>query len=223
MDLRQHEAASPDVGTSPYIIQKKSWRMKIQLLSPAGNIHRSRDGIFKTSLRYAPLTLTTLAALVPDELDADIAIQDEGVQSLNLDFEADLVGITAITGTANRSYEIADRLRDRGHTVVLGGVHPTLLPEEASAHADAVVIGYAEQSWPQLLRDFVRGEMKSRYIPTGPSTLENLPRPRRDLLKRSDTRRLIRSRRHVVARTASPFSRFPQPGPILTFTVQSNR
>src|SRR5947209_12224683 len=101
--------------------------MKIQLLSPAGEIHRSGSGIFKTSLRYAPLTLTTLAALVPPELNAAITIQDEGVQPLDLDFDADLVGITAITGTAPRAYDLADRLRAKGQTVVLGGVHATLL------------------------------------------------------------------------------------------------
>src|SRR5436305_5267966 len=97
--------------------------MKIQLLSPAGEIHRNGTGIFKTSLRYAPLTLTTLAALVPQELHAEVAIQDEGVQPLDLDFDADLVGITAITGTAPRAYTIADEVRARGHTVVLAGVH----------------------------------------------------------------------------------------------------
>src|SRR3954447_26099647 len=115
--------------------------MKIQLLSPAGEIHRSGTGIFKTSLRSAPLTLTTLAALVPEELGAEVTIQDEGVQSLDLEFPPSLVGITAITGTAPRAYAIADRLRARGHTVVLGGVHATLLPEEAARHADAVVTG----------------------------------------------------------------------------------
>ena len=105
--------------------------MKIQLLLPAGEIHRNTTGIFKMALRYSPLTLTTLAALVPDELNAEITIQDEGVQPLDLDFEADLVGITAITGTALRAYAIADELRRKGHTVVLGGVHATLLPDEA--------------------------------------------------------------------------------------------
>lgn len=155
--------------------------MKIQLIQPAGEIHRSRTGIFKRSLRYAPLTLTTLAALVPEELQADITLQDEGVEPLNLEFEADLVALSAITGTAPRTYEIADRLRARGHTVVLGGVHATLLPEEASQHADAVVTGYAEESWPRLLRDFARGGLKPRYsAPTG--RVFRIPRPRRDLL-----------------------------------------
>src|SRR3954469_21389987 len=142
--------------------------MRIQLLSPAGEIHRNTTGIFKTALRYAPLTLTTLAALVPAELNAEVTIQDEGVQPLDLDFEADLVGITAITGTAPRAYRVADELRAKGHTVVLGGVHATLLPDEAAGHADALVLGYAEKAWPQLLRDFARGELRPRYfLPTG--------------------------------------------------------
>jgi radical SAM superfamily enzyme YgiQ (UPF0313 family) len=158
--------------------------MKIQLLSPAGEIHRNGTGIFKTALRYAPLTLSTLAALVPEELNAQITLQDEGVQPLDLDFEADLVGITAITGTALRAYAIADELRAKGHTVVLGGVHATLLPDEAAQHADALVVGYGEKSWPQLLRDFARGELKSRYFtPTGRS-LAGVPIARRDLLKK---------------------------------------
>jgi len=158
--------------------------MKIQLLSPAGDIHRGKEGTFKPSLRYAPLTLTTLAALVPNELDPEITIQDEGVQSLDLDFEADLVGITAITGTSLRCYEIADRLRARGHAVVLGGVHPTLLPDEAAQHANAIVTGYAEESWPQLLRDFSRGMMQSRYAMPLRHKLDNVPMARRDLLKK---------------------------------------
>src|SRR4029079_5810655 len=156
--------------------------MKIQLLSPAGEIHRNSSGIFKTALRYAPLTLTTLAALVPEELNTDITIQDEGVQPLNLDFDADLVAISAITGTSLRSYDIADRLRAKGHTVIFGGVHATLLPDEAQQHADCVVVGYAEESWPQALRDFVAGNLQKRYFtPTGRS-LRHLPLPRRDLL-----------------------------------------
>jgi radical SAM superfamily enzyme YgiQ (UPF0313 family) len=158
--------------------------VKIQLLSPAGEIHRNGTGIFKNSLRYAPLTLTTLAAMVPKELNAEVAIQDEGVQPLNLDLDADLIGITAITGTSQRAYKIADELRAKGHTVVIGGVHATLLPDEAAPHADALVLGYAEKSWPELLRDFAKGKMKPRYFtPTG-RVLTGVPRARRDLLQK---------------------------------------
>src|SRR5437868_13112663 len=138
--------------------------MRIQLLSPAREIHRNTTGIFKTALRYAPLTMTTLAALVPEELNAEITVQDEGVQPLDLDFPPSLVGITAITGTAPRAYDIADQLRAKGHTVVIGGVHATLLPNEAAQHADAIVLSYAEKSWPQLVRDYVAGDLQPRYF-----------------------------------------------------------
>src|SRR5262245_39316900 len=157
--------------------------MKVQLLLPAGEIHRNQTGIFKTALRYAPLTLTTLAALVPDDVDAEVTIQDEGVQPLNLDFEADLVGVSCITGTALRGYKIADELRAKGHTVVFGGVHATLLPDEAQQHADCVVVGYAEQTWPQVLRDFKAGRLQKRYHGQAGRTL-HVPIARRDMLDR---------------------------------------
>src|SRR5262249_56543185 len=103
---------------------------------------------------------------------------------LDRDCGADLVGITAITGTAQRAYRIADTLRAKGHAVVLGGVHATLLPDEAARHADAVVTGYAETSWPEVLRDFRRGRLRPRYFhPTG-RVLAGVPPARRDLLKK---------------------------------------
>ncbi len=74
-----------------------------------------------------------------------------------------LIGLTLITGSAARGYELAAEFRKRGKTVVLGGPHVTLLPDEAQQHADAICVGYAEESWPQLLRDFSRGAMKPRY------------------------------------------------------------
>jgi radical SAM superfamily enzyme YgiQ (UPF0313 family) len=74
--------------------------------------------------------------------------------------EADLVGITAITGNAVRAYELSDGLRRRAIPVVIGGPHATLLPGDVQPHADAVVVGYAEDTWPELLRDFAAGRMK---------------------------------------------------------------
>lgn len=157
-------------------------RLRIALLSPRGPLYRHRSGIWKKSLRYAPLTLTTLASLIPRDIDSEVTLVDEGISDIPLDLDADLVGISAITGTAPRSYSLADHFRDRGIPVVLGGVHPTLMPDEAAEHADSVVVGYAEQTWPQLLRDFINGEMKERYHQDPGLSLANLPFPRRDLL-----------------------------------------
>ena len=135
--------------------------MKIALVSPKGPLYRSRGGIFKKSLRYQPLTLTTLAALVPADLQASIALHDEGIAPLPDTLDADLIGMTVITGTAKRAYELAARWRAQGKTVVLGGPHVTLLPDEAAQHADAICTGYAEDSWPQLLRDYAQGRLQA--------------------------------------------------------------
>src|SRR5215831_5370771 len=87
-------------------------KLRIAPLCPRGPLYRHRGGIWKKTMRYAPLTLTTLASLVPPEISAEVSIVDEGVDEIDPDrIEADLVGITAITGTAPRAYEISARLR----------------------------------------------------------------------------------------------------------------
>jgi radical SAM superfamily enzyme YgiQ (UPF0313 family) len=156
--------------------------MKIALLSPKGPLYRSRGGIFKKSLRYQPLTLTTLAALAPPELDIEFTLYDEGIGDISLDLPVDLVGMTVITGSSARAYELADQYRARGITVVLGGPHVTLMPQEAQQHADAICVGYAEETWPQLLHDFAAGRLRPRYEQGHDFKLTNLPFPRRDLL-----------------------------------------
>jgi len=161
-------------------------KLRILLLSPRGPLYRHRGGIWKKTMRYAPLTLTTLASLVPPDVPAEVSILDEGIDEIIPDrIEADLVGISAITGTAPRSYEIAERLRQRHIPVVLGGVHPTLMPEEAMRNADSVVAGYAEESWPRLLRDFVAGRMAARYDQSPDLKLVNLPFPQRQVFDKS--------------------------------------
>jgi radical SAM superfamily enzyme YgiQ (UPF0313 family) len=125
------------------------------------------------------LTLTTLAALIPADIKAEVTLIDEGIEDINSDIQADLIGISAITGSAPRAYHLADYFRKRGLPVVLGGVHPTLMPDEAARHADSVVVGYAEDTWPQLLRDFVAGQMKSRYTQDPHLNLANRPFARR--------------------------------------------
>jgi radical SAM superfamily enzyme YgiQ (UPF0313 family) len=156
--------------------------MKVALLSPRGPLYRHRSGIFGKSLRYAPLTLTTLAALIPPELEVELELFDEGIEEIPQDLQADLIGISAITGTASRSYELAGQFRERGIPVVMGGVHATLCPEEAQQHADCVVTGYAEDTWPQLLRDFANGQMEARYTQDPELDLGGRPKPRRDLI-----------------------------------------
>ena len=157
--------------------------MKIAFLAPAGAMHRF-NGSFGKSLHYAPLTLTTLAALIPESLNAEAKIYDETIEKIPLDLEADIIVMTSITGTSQRCYAYADYFRKRGITVVLGGVHPSLMPEEASQHADVVMIGFAEQTFPQMLLDFKSGNLKRMYIQDKEFNLENKVIPRRELLQK---------------------------------------
>lgn len=159
--------------------------MDILLIQPRGPMYRYGSGIFKKPIRYAPLTLTTLAALIPKEIEANVEIIDEGVEQFVPPLrDPDLVGISAITGHARRAYKISDYFRARKVPVVLGGVHPTLMPEEAKQHADSVVAGFAEESWPELLRDLQKGKMKDFYLQRRDISLSNLPNPRRELLEK---------------------------------------
>ncbi len=128
-----------------------------------------------------PLALPLLAGLTPP--DVEVRLIDENVEPIDTDATADWVAITCMTASAPRAYAIADAFRQRGIPVVMGGIHPTVLPEEAAAHADAVVIGEAEPVWPEVLADLAAGSLRPRYTPTGYSDLVGLPLPRRDLLQ----------------------------------------
>ncbi len=156
--------------------------MRILIALPGGQKHRLHLGPLLLSFREAPLTHTLLAALVPPELEAKITAVDESVSPLPLEESFDLVAVSILTGTAQRGYEIARHFRSRGVPVVLGGVHATLRPEEAALHADSVVTGFAERTWPLLLRDFAAGRLRPLYHDDG-SHVKELPLPRRDLQK----------------------------------------
>jgi len=156
--------------------------MKIVLISPKGPLYRYKGGLFKKSLRYQPLTLTTLAALVPEELNAELVLIDEGIETIPDDLQADLIAMTVITGTAKRAYELSERFQAKGIPVVLGGPHVTLIPEEAQQHADAICTGYAEESWPQLLRDFSNGSMQAIYYQRTDLNLGRDPFAKRELM-----------------------------------------
>ena len=158
--------------------------MKIVLISPKGPLYRHKGGIFKKSLRYQPLTLTTLAALIPNDIEHEIELIDESIQTIPKDLDADIVGMTVISGTAKRSYELADIFKKEGKYVILGGPHITLLPDEAQKHADTIFVGYAEQTWPKFLYDFIAKRPKSRYEQDETFTLENSPFARRELFKK---------------------------------------
>lgn len=130
---------------------------------------------------FPPLGLAVVAGLTPDTWG--VRILDEAVEPVPLDLEATLVGLTVMTPLAPRAYELADHFRQRGVQVVLGGIHPTVLPQEAARHADAVVIGEAEGVWSQVLKDAARRRLRRVYRSAERPDLADLPLPRRDLFK----------------------------------------
>jgi Fe-S oxidoreductase len=125
--------------------------------------------------------LLTIAALTPSE--NDIVFIDENYENIDFSQKYDLVGISSMTPNAMRAYTISDEFRNREIKVVLGGVHPTLLPDEAKEHCDAVVIGEAENVWKDVLEDTKNNILKSFYHSNKLANLNLSPIPRFDLLK----------------------------------------
>lgn len=148
---------------------------KLLLIAP-----RWGKEIMKNHFQFPPLGLAMVAAVTPPHFEVQIV--DENVDPLDLTQPADLVGLTAMTCQALRAYELCKIFRDRGITTIMGGPHPSLLPDESQQHADSVLIGEAEEIWPQILRDFQSGNLKSSYK-AGLVDIQSLPFPRRDLLK----------------------------------------
>ncbi len=145
-----------------------------------------------------PYVLPHLAALTPD--GHKVKLVNLFRELLDISDRPDLVGISVMTPMAKSAYELADSLRENGIPVVLGGHHVSAEPHEAKNHADAVVVGEAEDTWPVLVKDFETGGLKEYYVsgplysgnsfpeestycaPVRPS-LDALPLPRRELLK----------------------------------------
>ncbi|HVP17484.1 MAG TPA: radical SAM protein [Spirochaetia bacterium] len=148
--------------------------MRILLVSPSRDPEKKVTSGFK----FSQLTLPVLASLTPP--DVEVSAIDEEIADIDFSRSFDLVGITCMTATARRSYELSDLFRARGATVVLGGIHPTVVPQEAIAHADAVVIGEAEGCWGTLIEDYRQGRLQRFYRSEFPD-LNDAPLPRRDL------------------------------------------
>src|SRR5262245_43538154 len=155
--------------------------MRVKMILPALT---EATGPFWRPIKYSlfpPLGLATLAGYLSD--DDEVHLQDEHVETLDLDDEPDLVVIQVYITSAKRSYEIADHYRGRGAHVCLGGLHVTSLPEEAAEHADTIFLGPGEDTWPVFLRDFRAGRPGGLYR-SAMRTLDGLPKIRRDLIKR---------------------------------------
>lgn len=128
-----------------------------------------------------PLSLPTVAALTPFRYH--VRIIDEEVEPIDFSFKPDIVGITALGNTVKRGYEIADRFRRQGATVVMGGPQVSFNVEESLQHADSIVIGEAEGAWQECLSDFENGTVKPNYKNDKPCEYKKSPIPRWDLVR----------------------------------------
>jgi len=152
--------------------------MKILLISPERKRKKEEAFLFRLSF----LNLPYVAAVTPP--DIEVKIIDEAFEEVNFDEKLDLVGLTAQTPVAPRAYQIAAEFKKRGVPVVMGGVHASMLPEEALQHVDALVVGEAEEVWPDLIEDLRKGQLKRIYQGNGFVDSSKLPFPRRELLNK---------------------------------------
>ena len=153
-------------------------KKKLILINPS--IARKSGFMLSKMLFYPPLSLTYIAALTPSNWEVEII--DENIDEFEFK-EADLVGITSFTTTINRAYELAGLYRSKGVKVVVGGIHPSLLPSEAEKYADSVIIGEAEHIWKTVIDDFENNALKKRYKGEVVDCKNYHILPRRDLLK----------------------------------------
>ena len=152
-------------------------RRKLLLINP---VSPDRAGLtVNLSSRFPPLALGIIAALTPDSWE--VALIDENFEPFKYQ-QADLIGLTAFTAAAPRAYEIASIYREQGVSTVMGGIHASMLPEEALGYVDAVVTGEAESVWPQVITDFTDGRMQQTYQGKW-LELAGMVQPRRELFQ----------------------------------------
>lgn len=163
----------------------KTSDIKFLLINPSADEWRVKSGSKPPRatriFRFSMLTSMAVEASLPPGVRTRIV--DEEVQPVDYHAQADLVGISSMTFNAPRAYRIAARFRERGIPVIMGGYHPTFMPEEALLHADAVCAGEAETVLPRMIEDFRGGRMTGLYR-GGPFDLKGLSRPKRDLISR---------------------------------------
>src|SRR5262249_53859217 len=135
-------------------------------------IGRRRAQPYIRTWQMEPLAAAVLAGSTPP--DVEVRFYDDRMEAIPYEEPTDLVALTVETYTARRAYQIASRFRRRGVPVVMGGYHPTFLPEEALGYADAVAVGDAEGLWEQIVRDAQAGQLRRLYRQARQPTLDGL-------------------------------------------------
>ena len=156
----------------------------LHLVNPKTDSLTTRPMYLNRAL-YSPLAGLLAVAGATPRGRYHVVLTDENIEAIDFELRADLVGISAMTSYVKRGYEIADAFRARGVPVVMGGVHPSFMPQEALKHCDAVVVGEAELVLEKLLGDLEQGRMRGTYRADRLHPMDGLPMPRYDLIKRS--------------------------------------
>src|SRR3990172_5195445 len=157
--------------------------MKILLIGPTALDYHGRP-IKQRRMHLPGLTLPMLAAVTPPGINLRLVF--ETVEEIPFEERWDLVGLTGMGSGIVRAWQIADEFRSRGVTVVLGGIAASLgKPEWSLEHADTLVIGEAEEIWPQVIQDFEAGRLQQIYRMQRRPPIESLPVPRYDLMDSS--------------------------------------
>ncbi len=130
---------------------------------------------------FPNLSMPTIAGLTGPE--HEVVLCDENVEDVDLDVDADIVGITGYLVHRERVWELANAFRQRGRFVVIGGPFASLCPEELRGRCDVLFVDEAEETWPQFLRDFAAGSWRDEYRAAEKPDLRLAPMPRFDLLQ----------------------------------------
>jgi len=152
--------------------------MKILLISPRVD----KETRTNKGLMMPQLALYILAGLTPAEHDVEVI--EEETECVDLENDCDLVGISCMTANSSRAYELCHEFKKRGKTVILGGVHPSILPDEAMQHADSVVVGEAEGVWEKLILDFQNNNLQKKYHDPLPDLGKYVPKDFSKIIKR---------------------------------------
>jgi radical SAM superfamily enzyme YgiQ (UPF0313 family) len=148
-----------DFTTFVSSIYYRMTKKKLVLVNPRGK--HQMGFVMDVESRYPPLGLGIIAALTPD--DWEVVLKDENFEEFEFE-DADLVGITSFTSTITRAYDIATIYKEKNIPVIIGGIHASMLPDEAGEYSDSVAIGEAESIWKEILTDFEEGQLKKRYF-----------------------------------------------------------
>ncbi|MBI5075878.1 MAG: B12-binding domain-containing radical SAM protein [Nitrospirae bacterium] len=163
-------------------------KRRIYIISPCRkeDIWRKRRATFV----LPQMSLAILAALTPDTYE--VKVTDELVDDIDFDYPADLLAITTNSTNALRAYAVAGRFREKGSKIVMGGIHPSVMPDEVLTHADAILIGEAEEMWQKILDDYLSGRLEQLYRCTAYPAPESIPSGRWEV---------IHQKRYYVPRT----------------------